>query len=127
MENKESQIQRIMTGLHCDRQEAEEIYSYDKQIDSLVSRKDIENDLSEEQQQVVKQMKRAERKPTVYDFSKRERKKNIPKATMIAELHEFICANIAENCQIIKPERQLTFEKDGETYELTLTQKRKKK
>lgn len=68
--------------------------------------------------------------PTVYKFTKRERKPNATKAGIIEELTEFFKENSGFSCEnvtILNKERQISFKIGEETYELTLVQKRKPK
>ena len=70
------------------------------------------------------------KKPTVYNFDKRERKENKPKQEIISGIFEFLTANAQfcpENVVILNKERQISFDFAGEKFEITLTQKRKPK
>ena len=127
MSKEQEQIQRIMQGLKCSEQEAREIYASDCDIDHG---KPMPFDISKEQQKVVKKMTQADRKPTVYKFDKRERKENVTKSSVIAELAEFLTKNAnfsAENVEITNKERQIAFKIGENDFELTLVQKRKPK
>ena len=73
---------------------------------------------------------REKRKPTVYQFQKRERKANPTKGGIIAELAKFLEENsefAVENVEITNKERQIAFKIGENAFELTLTQKRKPK
>ena len=68
--------------------------------------------------------------PTAYKFAKRERKPNATKGGIIAELADFMEHNSnfdVSNLAITNEERQISFMVGGETFELTLVQKRKQK
>ena len=70
------------------------------------------------------------KKPTVYKFDKRERKENVPKRLIIAEIYAFLtemCSFSPQNVEILNKERQISFEYADEKFEITLTQKRKPK
>ena len=126
--NEQTQIQRIMMGLHCSEAEAREIYETDKRIDK--GEKLFE--LSAEEQKASKQARQTPRKPTAYNFdtSKRQRKENATKGSIIAELAKFLeenSENATKNVQITNKERQIAFTIGSESYELTLVQKRKPK
>ena len=123
--SKEEYIARIMKGLHCDRSEAEDVYNYDKKIDKDEK---TEFDLTPEQQKVARTFtKTGTRKtPTTYNWTKRERKENLTKAELIAKLAEFLSDKV-DNMNITNKERQIAFNFNNESYELTLVQKRKKK
>lgn len=116
-------IKRIMQGLKCSEDEAKEIYAYDRAVDKG---EPTPYDLTDEQKKVVKQYTKADRKPTVYKFDKRERKANATKADLIAGLAEFL-ADRVESLEVTNKERQIMFHLNGETYEVTLIQKRKPK
>lgn len=122
-------IEEIMLLLGCTEEEAFDVIQKDKEIDKM-SVRECESDLSPEQKAVAKQYRQGDRKPTVYRFDKRERKENLTKSGIIAELVRFLSENdmiCAENVQILNKERQISFTKGAETYELTLVQKRKPK
>lgn len=116
-----------MEKLKISQEEAESLFQYDKAVDSGEK---TEFDLSAEQQKVVSKMTRADRKPTIYNLTKRERKPNATKAGIIAALEVFLAETgefAAENIEITNKERQIKFQSAGETFELTLVQKRKPK
>ena len=60
----------------------------------------------------------------------RERKENPTKASLIAEIADFLqknSENAIENCEITNKERQIAFKIGENSFELTLVQKRKPK
>lgn len=125
----EEQIKRIIEGLKCSRAEAEEIYKADKAIDRG-ERMDF--DLSPEQEKEAKKMVNAttKKKPVNYDFSKRQRKENATKGSIIAELARFLEQGSENACTavtITNKERQIAFTIGSDSFELTLVQKRKPK
>lgn len=121
-------ISRIKKGLKCSEAEAIEVYKADCAIDKGEK---MDFDLPPEKQKVVKQYTQTgARKPTVYKFTKRERKANPTKGGIIAELAEFLGKNSefdVQNVEILNKERQFSFKIGEETFEITLVQKRKKK
>ena len=124
---EQEQINRIMNGLKCSEAEAIEIYQADCAIDKGEK---MDFDISAEQEKVVKKMRQADRKPTVYKFDKRERKSNPTKASIIAEIAKFLeenSENACENVEITNKERQIAFKIGENSYEFTLVQKRKPK
>lgn len=128
-EDKEVAIQRIMAGLKCDRQEAEQVYEYDRAVDHDEK---TEHDLPPDKLAIArKQAHTGTRKtPTAYKFTKRERKPNATKGGLISELAQFLTENsdfAVEKLEITNKERQIAFEIGGEKFELTLVQKRKPK
>lgn len=128
-ENKEEAISRIMNGLHCTREEAEEVFGYDQAVDHDGK---TEFDLTAEQQKVAQTYARTgtRKTPTVYTFTKRERKPNATKGGIIAELTQFLQEHSefsVSDVQITNKERQIAFTIGTERFELTLVQKRKPK
>lgn len=118
-----------MRKLGMSEEEIVEVLADDRKIDK--GEKLFE--LTEEQKKVVKKMTNADhKKPTIYnlDTSKRQRKENPTKAGIIAKIYEFLAENSGfsfENLEIINKERQISMVFEGNTYELTLAQKRKPK
>ena len=123
------QIQRIMAGLKCSEEEAHEILAYDKAIDKGEK---TEYDLPQDKLEVARKFAHTgtRKTPTVYKFTKRERKPNATKAGIIAELFTFLAENsdfAVENAEIMNKERQIGFNIGDDRFELTLVQKRKPK
>lgn len=102
------------------REEAQQVIADDKRID----RGEKLFELSKEQQKNAKQARNGAKLPTTYKFTQRERKPNVTKADIIAYLAE--CLKDYENMSITNKERQIAFSSNGNDYELTLVQKRKK-
>ena len=123
------QIQRIMNGLKCTEQEAQEVLAYDKAVEKGEK---TEHDLPQDKLEVARKFAHTgtRKQPTVYKFTKRERKPNATKAGIIAELFTFLTKNsdfAVENAEITNKERQIAFHIGEDTFELTLVQKRKPK
>lgn len=124
----EAQIERIMNGLNCSKEEAEKIYQTDLEIDRGQSH---DFDLPPEKEKWAKKMcnvtTRARKAPTVYQFSQRTRKPNATKGGLVAELAKFL-AEASEyevtNLDITNAERQIAFSIGETNFELTLVQKR---
>ena len=128
-ENKEEAIQRIIDGLHCSREEAEDVFKYDQAIDHDEK---TDFDLTAAQQKVAQTYVRTgtRKTPTVYTFTKRERKPNATKGGIVAELAKFLEEQSefsVSDVQITNKERQIAFTIGSERFELTLVQKRKPK
>jgi hypothetical protein len=125
---EEAQIQRIQEGLKCSREEALEVFGYDKAIDKAKVKDRLEHDLPlDKEKEITKIYRSKERKPTVYNFNQRERKANPTKGGIISELERFFKEGIAldiQNLEVTNKERQLIFECAGNKYELNLVQKR---
>lgn len=125
----EEQKRKIMDLLDCSEEEAEDVMKWDKVIDQGGR---TPYDLSPEAEKEAKKYanSREKKKPTVYDFKKRERKSNPTKGAIIAEIAQFLTENsenACENVEITNKERQIAFSISDNQYELTLVQKRKKK
>ena len=122
----EKQIQALMK-LGMSREEALQTLADDKDIDKGLP-KDF--DLTAEQLKNAKQYTKVGTRKTSTTPTKRERKANLTKALIIAELFKFLGENAeisAENLEILNKERQIFFKCGENDYELTLTQKRKPK
>ena len=122
----ESQKEKIMRLLKCSAEEAESVIASDKIIDKGGR---TEFDLSPEAEKEAKKFanSRERKRPTVYDFKKRERKANPTKGGIISELAKFLSNSsefCPENVEIVNKERQIAFSVSGNQYELTLVQKR---
>ena len=122
----ESQKEKIMRLLKCSAEEAESVIASDKIIDKGGR---TEFDLSPEAEKEAKKFanSRERKRPTVYDFKKRERKANPTKGGIISELYKFLTEMsefATENVEIVNKERQIAFSVSGNRYELTLVQKR---
>jgi hypothetical protein len=124
----ETQKEKLMRILNVTAEEAEEIIAYDKAVDQG---KKTPYDITSEQEKQTRKYRQADRKPTVYDFTKkRERKPNATKGGLIAELFDFLSKNSqfsTENVTITNKERQIAFQIGEDKFELTLVQKRKPK
>lgn len=128
-EKKEVAIKRIMEGLGCTAEEAEDVYAYDEKVDH---NEKTEYDLTGEQLKEAKKATRTgtRKTPTAYKFTKRERKPNATKGGIISELAKFLAEDSnfsVENCEITNKERQVAFSIGEDRFELTLVQKRKPK
>lgn len=132
MAQDKGQKERIMKLLNVSEEEAQAMLDYDKEVDRTNG--GLEYDLSKEDaknaiKQAHKGQERAKKStgPTVYKFNQRERKANLPKQEIISKLNDFLNELGMENVTITNKERQLAFSSNGENFELTLVQKRKKK
>lgn len=117
-------VKKIMGILGCSEQEAQDVIATDKKIDKgekLFS-------LNPEEEKASKKARRA---PTVYNFdtSKRKKVENLVKRDLIQQLFQFLNSlnEVITNIQVINPERIISFDVQGNTYEFTLVQKRKPK
>ena len=121
-------LARIKT-LFPDDVEAQDILAYDKAVDAGQK---TPYDLPPDKEKAAKKYAHAgtRKAPTAYKFTKRERKPNATKGGIIAELADFMEKHSnfeVYNLAITNKERQISFMVGGETFELTLVQKRKPK
>lgn len=121
----ESQKEKLMRLLGCTETEADDIIASDKAIDRGEK---VAFDLTPEQQREVKKYRAVgTRKTDKTQPSERKRKENPTKATVIAEIAQFLTENGYESVEIINKERQIAFKVGENSYEFTLVQKRKPK
>ena len=123
----ESQKERIMRVLDVSENEANEILAYDNAVDKGLK---TQYDFTKEQEKETRKYRQADRKPTAYKFTKRERKPNATKGGLIQEFFEFLSEKSSfstENVVVLNKERQIGFKIGEDEFELTLVQKRKKK
>ena len=122
----ESQKEKLMRILECSEEEAQDIIRYDSLVDAG---KATEYQLTSEQEKASKRARSVSKSPTVYKFdtAQRKRKENPTKRGIIANLAEFLATLDLENISIENPERVIAFSVGEDSFELTLTQKRKKK
>lgn len=124
----ESEKDRLMRILGIDAKTAEDVIKTDKMIDRGER---TPYDLDPETEKMAKKFANVkDRKPTVYNFQKRERKANPTKGGIIAEIAKFLeeMSDFAtESVEITNKERQIAFKIGENVFELTLVQKRKPK
>lgn len=121
----ESQKEKLMRLLGCSEAEADDIIASDKAIDKGEK---VDFDLTPEQQREVKKYRAVgTRKTDKTQPSERKRKENPTKATVIAEIAQFLTENGYESVEITNKERQIAFKVGENSYEFTLVQKRKPK
>ena len=126
---EEKQLENLMNRLGCSEEEAKDIAKWDKVIDQGGR---TPYDLDPATEKMAKKMcnTRERKKPTVYEFTKRERKANPTKGGIIAELAKFMEEQsefATESVEIVNKERQIAFKIGEDAFELTLVQKRKTK
>ena len=124
----ESQKEKLMRILGIDAETAEDVIKTDKMIDKGER---TPYDLDPETEKMAKKFANVkDRKPTVYNFQKRERKANPTKGGIIAEIAKFLeemSEFATESVEITNKERQISFKIGENAFELTLVQKRKPK
>lgn len=127
-QKKEEAISRIISGLQCCREEAEEIYACDEKIDHDEK---VYFDLPADKLRVAQKFShtgtREKKAPTVYKFDKKERKPNATKGGLVAEIAEFIEKNSSfdvKNFQIPNKEQKISFKIGEKWYTWALTEHR---
>ena len=117
-----AKVEQLMKSLDISEAEAIEVIEADKKIDK--GEKLFE--LSPELEAGAKKARQADRKPTVYNFDTKDRKRKADedKAKLIAILAESL-----EQVEIIptvtNPEREMEFTYNGRKFKLTLSAPRK--
>lgn len=125
-EQERAKLDNLMKTLEISEAEAREVMAYDEAVEHG---KSTEYDLTPDQKKVAKKMTNCDHKKQVrtsYKFQKRERKKNGAKADLIALIAEVLGSKVTE-LKVTNEERQITFGYEGNSYEVNLIQKRKKK
>jgi hypothetical protein len=135
MNMTEQQITKMMNTLKISREEAIDLIREDEEIDRM-SMSEVDNDLTPEQKKAKKKATNTtgDKTKRSYTFTKRERKPDDVKREIIDTIaHNLDRACCGEdlvspsNIQIVKPEKEITFELFGEAYSVTLTKHRKPK
>ena len=102
---------------------------YDQEVEKGV---DTEYDLTKEQEQVSKELRKGRAIDAYGKERKRERKENHDKRFIISVLHEAMQATgehapLGDGGIVVNPERQIDFNLNGVAYTITLTAHRPKK
>lgn len=117
----------IMKNLGLTEEEADELLKADKAIDKGEK---MPFDLTKEQQEIAKSFiktgTKTKKAPTVYKFEKKKTE-NVPKAELIKKLEELLNNEGFIDVKIVNAERLISFSNGDNSFELTLTQKRKPK
>ena len=78
-------------------------------------------ELTPEQKQVEKKARQADRKPTVYNFQKRERKADTGKRDLISALVSAVAPLADGEVEITNIEREFVFTVNGRKYKVVLS------
>lgn len=123
----EKRLADTMRKLDMTREEVLAMWADDDEVDHMKKKSDIDSDLTAEQKKVVKKMKNVgTKKPTVYKHDTREKKLDERKVEIIAQTADFL-KNCVENVQISNPQKEISFEVNGESYSFSLIKHRKAK
>jgi hypothetical protein len=114
----EEKIQKLMKSLNISREEAIEVMEEDKRID----RGEKLYELDPELEKGAKKARQADRKATT---TKREKKPKPEKEEICSAMMDGLRELGVENFEIINPEREFIFHKDGTKYKVTLACPRK--
>ena len=120
----ESQIERIMNGLKCSREEAEQVLADDKAIDRGER---MSFDLDKQTEKEAKKWANTGTRQTNGVKTERKRKENPTKASIIAEIANFLAEKGYISVEITNKTRQISFKFGEDAYDLTLIAKRKAK
>lgn len=125
------EVDKIAKALDISYDEALQVYESDKKIDKGAKLFELPQELKAG----AKKARQADRKKTVYDFSKRERKEDADKREIIALLSSTLkswfksnseCTyNNCINIEIINPEREITFCCNNRKFKIVLSAPRK--
>lgn len=118
----EDKILLMMKNLDITREEAIALIEEDKKIDRMTSMKEIDNDLTDEQKEVVKKARRGSSGSKHKTTAKREKKKDDLKASIIANI---ISVLNADDVNIINAEREIEFIKNDRKFKIVLSVPRK--
>lgn len=113
------EIQKVMELLQCTEEQAKQVLESDKQVDKMTVR-ECESDLTQEQKASAKKARQGDRKPTVYNFSTRERKADNDKREIIEVLDSALC-DLVDNVTVTNAERQIDFEYNGRKFRVVLS------
>lgn len=114
----EEKIQKLMKSLNISREEAIEVMEEDKRID----RGEKLYELDPELEKGAKKARQADRKANT---TKREKKPKPEKEEICSAMMDGLRELGVENFEIINPEREFIFHKDGTKYKVTLACPRK--
>ena len=114
----EEKIQKLMKSLNISRDEAIELMEEDKRID----RGEKLYELDPELEKGAKKARQADRKQTI---AKREKKPKPEKEEICSAMMDGLRELGVEDFEIINPEREFIFHKDGTKYKVTLACPRK--
>lgn len=110
-------------------EEAKELMAADKEVDKMNSNKEINADLTEEQQKASKSARQSERKkgPTVYKFENgKSKKKEKPTNKMLIDEIKALVENLgADSVEIINDQREFTFKIEDTKFKIVLSNPRK--
>lgn len=112
----EKLIQKHMTLLKCTREEAIQLIEDDKRIDKGEKLFELDPELAKG----AKKARQADRKPTTYKFSTREKKAKPEKAEICSAMMEGLAKIGVADFNVTNAEREFLFTHNGIKYKVTL-------
>lgn len=122
----EQRINELMSLLGCSEDEAKDIIETDKAIDRG-ERVYFDLDKAKEKEAIKMANVGTRKKPTVYDFSKRERKADTTKEGVIQQIADFLTENGYADVEIVNKSKLITFKIGTDTYKFDLIRQRQPK
>lgn len=122
----EKRINELMVALKCTRDEALDIIEQDKIIDKG-GRTYFDFDKAKEKEAIKMSRTGTRKTPTVYDFSKRERKADTTKEGVIQQIADFLTENGYVDVEIVNKSKLITFKIGTDTYKFDLIRQRQPK
>lgn len=120
--DKETTIQGYMKSLEISKEEAEQLWE-DDQEDYIGEEAE---EMTQKAKSVMRTIHSAETDKTKRKKNEpRERKENLSKRKIIQKLFE-VAQELGEGAEITNIEKYITFQMDGETFEINLIQRGKK-
>jgi hypothetical protein len=116
-----NQVKHLMACLKCSEEEALQVIADDKRID----RGEKLFELTAEQTKAAKEARQAPRTPTVYKFTKREKKAKPEKAQICSAMVEGLRELGIADLEVVNEEREFLFTLNGTKYKVTLACPRK--
>ena len=112
-----SSVERVMSALKCDEQTALSILADDARIDK--GEKLFE--LTQEQEKASKKYRQVGRAPTIYNFTKRERKADQDKRDLIEMITATLTLATQNEVDVTNIEKQIDFEFRGRKFRVVLS------
>ena len=112
------QIKKLMDKLDLTEEQARQLLEDDKAIDKGAKL----FELSAEQKKAEKAMRQCDRAPTVYKFTKRERKADTAKSDILQLLIAGVRdQSTADQFEVINPEREFIFQFENRKFKVVLS------
>ena len=112
-----AQVEKLMKALDIQQQKDRKIIADDKRIDKGEKLFELDPEL----EKGAKKARQAERKPTAYQFQKRERKPNEEKRELIEILRTALVENGATDIEVTNIERELNFHYGEKKFKVVLS------